>query len=365
MTGIENTTEETNDFSLELFTIPDESAFIPPADFKEDEKEEEEDENKTEEVETTEEKEDAVEEASEEQTQDDEIEESDIDKTLSQLLDKGILLLPDDYEYEDSKEGLEKAFEDSEKYRNQIAFQEAIKYLTSKDGLNITKVKESVEKIESYNSIDTEKLDEDGKLDIVRNFYKTKEYDEQDIDGIIEDLIGNDTKLDRELNVALKYLKKEEEKSLEVQAREIETKKAEQDKVFKDSQNLLKTKLQTTSDFNGWVIKEANKDRIFNGTYKPIKLEDGRVTTEVNAKLEQVLNDPDKYLVLADLLLNNMDDKGFNFSNLQKKAETEAITKIKKSIRDFKNTNTKSKVSGRNSQSTNDFDLSKASLTFG
>ena len=78
MTGIENTTEETNDFSLELFTIPDESAFIPPADFKEDEKEEEEDENKTEEVETTEEKEDAVEEASEEQTQDDEIEESDI-----------------------------------------------------------------------------------------------------------------------------------------------------------------------------------------------------------------------------------------------------------------------------------------------
>ena len=358
--------EKLEGFNLELFTIPDESAFIPGEDFKEDIKE-----NK---IKKPEIKEEIEEEGEEEKEIEEEIEEeeekqngdhepSDIDKTMSELLEKGILLLPDDYEYEDTKEGLEKAFEDSEKFRNQLAFQEAIKYLTSKEGSDLLKIQDSANKIESYQNIDIEKLDADSKIDIIKNFYKLKEYDTNDIDQIVEDLLDNDLKFDKEFNVALKYLKKEEEKVIETKTRELERKKADNEKILKDSQKILKEKLQNKNDYNGYIINAANSDKIFNATYKPVKLDDGTTTNEITKILSEVMNNPDEYLVLADLLLRKT-DKGFDFSHIEQKAETNATKTIKKSIRDFKNTNIKNKTSGKSTQSQSDFDLSKASLGF-
>lgn len=364
-TGNENIEEKLENFSLELFTIPDESAFKPGEGFEEEESE---DEKESEETEVKTELEEKVEENETEQDQDEsnskeEIDLSDVDKTLSSLLEDGILLLPDDYEYEDSKEGLKKAFEDSENYRNQLAFQEAVKYLTSKDGLDVFKVTESVKKLETYQNLDIENATADTKLDVIRDFYKSKEYDDSDIDSLVEDLIGNDIKMTKEFSIAIKYLEKEEKKQLETETeRALENKKA-QEESYRKSQNLLKTKLQTSSDFNGYVINDSNKDRIFNAIYKPIKLNDGNITTEFNNKLTDVLNDPDKILVLADLLLNST-EKGFDFSKFERKAETNATKNIKKSIRDFKNTNNKSKTAGKSGQSQSDFDLSKASLGF-
>lgn len=360
--------EKLEGFNLELFTIPDESAFIPGENFKEEVEEVEEDKKKPE---IKEEKEEKVEEVVEETTETEEEEEetteevelSEIGKTMSSLLEKGILLLPDDYEYEDTEEGLQKAFEDSENFRNQLAFQEAVKYLTSKEGLDAFKIEKSIKKIESYQNMDTETLKVDEKLEVIREFYKSKEYEDADIDSLIEDLAENDTKLAKELGIAVKYLEKEEKKRIEVETKNAADKKVAQEKAYKESQNILKNKLQTTSDYNGYVINDANKDRIFNAIYKPIKLDDGNITTEFNNKLTEVLNDPDKVLVLADLLLNST-EKGFDFSKMQKKAETIATKNIKKSIRDFKNTNVKNKTNGKSGQSQSDFDLSKASLGF-
>lgn len=381
-TGKNITTEKTEDFELNFFEISDESAFNPGEDFKEDapdedeknpkkvnqpsdEEDEEDEDNKStdtsDEDDETDEDDDKT--KSLEKTEDTEPDFSDIDKTMSSLIDEGLLLLPEDYEYEDSKEGLFKAFEDSEKYRNEIAFQEAIKYLTSKDGLDLIKVQESVKKIDSYENLDVEKLSEDDKLNIVKEFYSKKEYDEADIDSIIEDLIGNEIKLERELSIATKYLKKEEEKRIQEEAITVEKRNKAQKEYVENSQKILKQKLQSSSDFNGYIIKESNKDKIFNALYKPIRLEDGNITTDFNSRLSSVLNDPDKILVLADLLMN-MNDKGFDFSTMSQKRESEAVAKVKKSIRDFKNTNTKSKISGKNSQTQNDFDLSRASMEF-
>lgn len=365
--------EKLEGFNLELFTIPDESAFIPGEEFEKQTVEDKKEKIKDEDIKDEEEDETLVTDSDEEEDEDEKDEKlenkdedvdlSDIDKTISELLDKGILLLPDDYEYEDSKEGLEKAFQDSENFRNQLAFQEAIKYLTSKEGSNLIKIKDSSEKIESYKNLDTEKLDSDSMFNIIRDAYKLKEYDDEDIDSIIEDLVGNETKTKKEFSVALKHLIKKEEKESAEEFERIEKDKIQREKIYKESQNILKEKLQTKTDYNGYVINDSNKDKIFNATYKPIKLEDGTVTNEISKILAEVMNNPDEYLVLADLLLKKT-DKGFDFSNIEKKAETKAAINIKKSIRDFKNTNNKNKATGKNSQTQTDFDLSKASLGF-
>ena len=364
-TGKENYKEQDTGFELTMFTIEDEDSFNPGKNFKEEEekekltskeKEEDDDADGVEDDSTDTDTDDS------EDTSDDskkEIEEpSSIDKIMAQLLDEGRLLLPDDYEYEDTEEGLKQAFEDSEKFRNQLAFQEAINYLTSKEGLDLLKVKESVLKIDSYESLDIEKLSEDDKLNVIKEFYKAKDYDDSDIEGILEDLIGDDIKIERELNVATKYLKKEEQKTIQKETEAIAKKREREEQDYKDSQNLLKNKLKESNGYKGYIINESNKDRIFNATYKPIKLPDGNITTEINKRLSDALNDPEKYMVLSDILLND-----FDFSSMLKKEESKATEKVKKSIRDFKNSNTKSKVSGRNSQTQNDFDLSKASMS--
>ena len=94
-----------------------------------------------------------------------------------------------------------------------------------------------------------------------------------------------------------KIFKKEEEKRIQEEAITVE-------KGIKHKKNMLKipknpeTKLQSSSDFNGYIIKESNKDKIFNALYKPIRLEDGNITTDFNSRLSSVLNDPDKILFL-------------------------------------------------------------------
>lgn len=370
-TGKENYKEQDTGFELTMFTIEDEDSFNPGKNFKEEEekekltsKEKEEDDD-ADGVEDTDDNsadndtDDSEDNTDESENKEKEIEEpSSIDKIMAQLLDEGKLLLPDDYEYEDTEEGLKQAFEDSEKFRNQLAFQEAINYLTSKEGLDLLKVKESVLKIDSYESLDIEKLSEDDKLNVIKEFYKAKDYDDYDIEGILEDLIGDDIKIERELNVATKYLKKEEQKTIQKETEAIAKKREREEQDYKDSQNLLKNKLKESNGYKGYIINESNKDRIFNATYKPIKLPDGNITTEINKRLSDALNDPEKYMVLSDILLND-----FDFSSMLKKEESKATEKVKKSIRDFKNSNTKSKVSGRNSQTQNDFDLSKASMS--
>lgn len=371
-TGKENYKEQDTGFELTMFTIEDEDSFNPGENFKEDDDKEKTSSKELEkEVETdtedtdvddndnidTDDSESDIDDSEDKQK---EVEEpSSIDKVMAQLLEEGRLLLPDDYEYEDTEEGLKQAFEDSEKFRNQLAFQEAINYLTSKEGLDLLKVKESVLKIDSYESLDVEKLSEDDKLNVIKEFYKAKDYEDSDIEGIIEDLIGNDIKLERELNVATKYLKKEEQKNIQRETEAVAKRKQEEEAQYKESQQLLKNKLKESNGYKGYIINESNKDRIFNATYKPIKLPDGNITTEINKRLSDALNDPEKYMVLSDILLND-----FDFSSLIKKEESKAVEKVKKSIRDFKNSNTKSKVSGRNSQTQNDFDLSKASFSF-
>lgn len=368
-TGKENYKEQDTGFELTMFTIEDEDSFNPGENFKEEEEKEKpsskekEKEEDVDDVEADAEEDDSTDTDDSEDTSDDskkEIEEpSSIDKIMAQLLDEGRLLLPDDYEYEDTEEGLKQAFEDSEKFRNQLAFQEAINYLTSKEGLDLIKVKESVLKIDSYENLDIEKLSEDDKLNVIKEFYKAKDYDDSDIEGILEDLIGNDNKIEKELNVATKYLKKEEQKAIQKETEAIAKRREQEEQAYKESQALLKNKLKESSGYKGYIINESNKDRIFNATYKPIKLPDGNVTTEINKRLSEALNDPEKYMVLSDILLND-----FDFSSMIKKEESKAVEKVKKSIRDFKNSNTKSKVSGRNSQTQNDFDLSKASFSF-
>lgn len=356
--------DNTEDLKFSFFDVSEGGLSIADdevIDNEEDEKEEEEIVEKVNdpEVETDEEEEEETDDTDEPEKEEEAVEISDVEKTLAELVESGYLLLPEDYEYEDTKEGVSKAFEDSEKFRNQLAFQEAVNFLLSKDGLDMVKVKAVVDDINSIDNLDPEEMEEDDKLKYIKYFYKEiKGVDEDDIDEILESLIETD-RVDKELGIAAKQIKKYRQKEIEAETIRVQQQKEQVKKQLEESQKTLKEKLQQ-DDFNGYEIPKSNKEKVFDMIYKPVKTSNG-VTTEFNNKLESVLNDPDKILVLADLLLN-MDEKGFKFDNLKREIKNEVVDTTKKKLKALRQSGGKVKVSGGFSKSQSDFDLSKASF---
>jgi len=355
------------EINLNIFDLDDEEASTIKEDFEEEEEEKEESPVKKSEEKPTEDDDDSDDDSDDSNNQDDNKQDDDDEevilteeeKVLSEFIESGKLLLPEDYEYESSKEGLSKAFEDSEKYRNQLAFQEAVKFLISEKGIDYVKVQKTREELSNLE--DTDSLDTDSKLELIRQSYQLKGLEEDEIDELLEEAVEDEKYLEREVKIASRLLKKEKEKELLEEAQKPLKAKEEEEKVFKESQELLKNTLEEKNEINGYILSKENKPKIYNAIYKPIKTKEGNVTTEFNKRLEDVLNHPEKILVLADLLIN-MDEKGFKFDSLMLKAESQATDKVKKTLRQLKDKSGKSKVTGRTSQSSKEFDLSKASI---
>lgn len=281
------------------------------------------------------------------------------EKLMATLIEDGVLYLPDDYEYEPTPEGIKQAFADSEAYRNESAFREAINFLLSKEGMDFVKVKQIQNEIQSID-VDNDDLSDNAKVELIKKFYLDKGYEEEDLEEKIEEIIDED-KIDKEFKIAAKYLRREKEKELEQEAQKpVQKVKEQQDQVEAVKRHIQKT-LSEVNEIDGYTIAPKNKQRIFDAIYKPVKDSEGNVTTEFSYRLGAVLANPEKLLVLADILVN-MTDKGYNFQNFQQVVETNLNKTTKRKIKDLSRSDSKAKVTGKNFQTKKEFDLSKASL---
>lgn len=287
---------------------------------------------------------------------------SSVDLAIHNYIEKGYLLLPDDYEYEDNEEAIAKAFQDSETYRNQLAFTEAVKFLTSDKGLDLVQIKAAKERVARYSDIDVEKATDDTMHRVIEDLYRAQDFSPEEISEKIEDLVELG-KVEKEFKRALGRLVKFEEKEIERQAVEAEARQKSAKEEYEKAKNLLVKTLTENEDFNGYVIPKDKHQKLIANVYTPVQLESGGVTTEFNRKLDIALNRADTFLVIAELL-DGMTEKGFDFSTLLNKATTQATKSVKKTLRKVSTTSTKAKVSGKTSQSSSDFDLSKATLGF-
>jgi hypothetical protein len=280
------------------------------------------------------------------------------DSIMAELIEQGSLFLPEDYEYEPTKEGISKALEDSESYRNETAFQEAIKWLISEEGLDFVKIKSIKENMNAFDNVDS--LDTDSKIDIIKNMYQKQGMDESEIDEITEELIYDDKLLNSQLKLAVRVSKKEKENELKEITDEPITRKQNSEREQRENQQLIKSTLGK-DEINGYVLPSPNREKIYKSLYSPVKNNQGDITTEFTERLKMAMGHPETLVVLADLLLS-IDDKGFNFKTLNSIAETKSTNTLKKSIRDIQNSGGKQRMSRANTQTRKDFDLSKASL---
>jgi hypothetical protein len=358
---------EEDDMKISMFELDSDEADSFGAKSDEDDEDEQEEikENEdTEEVEETEktnDDEDESEDDSDEQeeTETDTSELNETEKILATLIEEGSLFLPEDYEYEPTTEGLKKAFEDSEAFRNESAFREAINFLISKEGMDFVKIRQLQTEIESID-VDNDELSDNAKVELIKKFYSDKGFEDEDLEEKIEEIIDEE-KIDKEFKIAAKYLKRQKEKELEVEANRPVEKVQEQKNTVEQTKRYIKQTLNEVSSIDGYTISPKNKDKIFDAIYKPVRDQEGNITTEFSYRLGLVLSNPEKLLVLADILVN-MDDKGYNFKNLEEKLETKVTKTFKKNIKELSKSDSKTKVTGKNFQTKKEFDLSKASL---
>lgn len=278
------------------------------------------------------------------------------DSLMANLIEQGALLLPEDYEYEPTKEGIAKAFEDSEKFRNELAFQEAVKWLISEEGLDFVKVQQLKEDLDSLDNI--ENLDTDSKLEIIKKSYEKQGMDETEIEELLEEMIYDEKLLESQLKISTRFLKKEKDKELEKVVEEPVNNKKNLEKEQRENQELIKNTLYK-EEINGYTLAPKSREKIYKSLYTPVKTDKGDVSTEFSERLKMAMAHPETLVVLADLLLS-IDDKGFNFKTLKAVEETKVTKTIKKSIRDLQNSGAKQKASTNKMQTKKDFDLSQA-----
>lgn len=318
------------------------------------------DENKSDEIDDNEDSDESDgDEDSDEDSSDDSGDSEDLteyDSLMANLIEQGALLLPEDYEYEPTKEGIAKAFEDSEKFRNELAFQEAVKWLISEEGLDFVKVQQLKEDLDSLDNI--ENLDTDSKLEIIKKSYEKQGMDETEIEELLEEMIYDEKLLESQLKISTRFLKKEKDKELEKVVEEPVNNKKNLEKEQRENQELIKNTLYK-EEINGYTLAPKNREKIYKSLYTPVKTDKGDVSTEFSERLKMAMAHPETLVVLADLLLS-IDDKGFNFKTLKAVEETKVTKTIKKSIRDLQNSGAKQKASTNKMQTKKDFDLSQA-----
>jgi hypothetical protein len=255
-----------------------------------------------------------------------EAEESEYDLTGQYDLLKGYgaLDVPEDFEFDGSEEKFEKALQVSEARKQAKLAEDLWKKLPDDFkpllayGLNGGTDLNSY--LNAHSGIDIKEDDlEDVTLQrkVVEEYYlKTSNHPQERIDRMISKLEERGDLYEESIDALneLKQLKEAEKANLVEKAKQEQA--VQQQKALEEAK-----KIEQTIDKVDFV-DETRKNRIKSFILAPIKV-DNRVTTQFDNALEQVFNNEEHFIQLADLLADYNPKQGFNLERIKKKLKTE------------------------------------------
>jgi len=301
----------------------------------------------------TDEPEDVIE---EEPLNDDEPEEDETAKAYFEyLIQNEVIDVPEDFEFDGTAEGINKALEITnatklDKARQEIweklpdDFKPLLAYgLMGGDSL------ESY--LKAYAPADVEDVDISDTLSqrmVLTQYYKTTnpKFDDARIEKMVDKLeaIGD---LKEEAEDALEYMRqlKEEQKAEFLQ--QAEQQKAAEAQRLQEYVDNIKSAIKESKDFN-----ELEKGSIEAMLFNP-----NRETSEFDEKINSAYNNPEHFVQLVSIFRDYDPKKGFTFDRLKKKLKTTTNKTFQELIQE--KTNTKSKVQGSSRNIHEDFDFAK------
>lgn len=286
------------------------------------------------------------------ENEDDEQEPSEDEQELLEqvksLKEMGALFLPDDYEIE----SLEKALEDSNNYRNNVAVNSVFEqlpnveipglgntkdlflYLYQHGGTDIEKFKSTFGE-SSFNPTKYNLENEDDRRKVIDLYYSKKGFSEAKAKKIV-DKIFEDFEDEEEATEALGELTKISAQEQQNHLKELENEKLRKQELAEQAYNQQLEILKTKDVVGGYPIGKTEKSVALNSIYKKVNVA-GKEMTDFDYRLQGVvLRNPELTLALSAFLNTlSQDNKGnisFDLSKFERKEKTKAVRNLKEEV---------------------------------
>lgn len=279
-----------------------------------------------------------------------EVEQTEEEKELFQkvvdLKEMGALFLPDDYEIE----SLDKAVQDSEAFRNQVATKSVFDkipdvevpgvgnakdlflYLFEHGGTDIEKFKSNFGS-ESFDPKNYDLAKEEDRRKVLETFYQKKGFNDVKTKKMV-DKIFDDMDDDTEAAEALGELTTLDAKAKQEHLKELETNKIQKQKDAQDAYNMMHGILEKNQVIGGYPIAKEEKSKALNSLYSQVNV-GGQAMSDFDYRLNGVvLRNPELTLALSAILNTLVEDPktkniSFDLSKFSRQAQTKAVKNLK------------------------------------
>ena len=263
-------------------------------------------------------------------TDDDDESKAQITQYYNALLEYGALDVPEDFEFDGSKEGLEKAFELSDKNKNAKLAADLWEHLPEdfkpllQYALNGGKSLDAF--LETFKEVDYSQLDltdENNQRKVLYDYYRsTSSYSEEKINRMINRLADIGDLEDEAVDAVKELVQYKEQQKEQLLAEAANQEQAAKEATKKQTEELTKL-IETTS-----LIGDERKNRVKAFMFNPIK-ENGQYTTQLNQTMSAITTNPEHLIQLADILADYNPSVGFNFDRLERKSKTKDTKSFK------------------------------------
>lgn len=275
-------------------------------------------------------------------------EQKEVIEQVSSLKNLGALLLPDDYEVE----SVEKALEDSNNYRNQMAIntvfnsipdvevpglgnaKDLFVYMFEHGGTDLDKFKQIFGN-ESFNPNNFDLQKEEDRRKILETYYSKKGFNEAKTKKLV-DKIFDDFEDESEATEALGELVKIDAQSKQAHLQELELKKQEK---LKEAQIAYQHQVDILNGkdlVGGYPMGKEEKPKALNSLYNKVNV-GGKEMSDFDYRLQGVvLRNPELTLALSAFLNTlSQDNKGnvfFDLSKFERKEKTKVVKNLREEV---------------------------------
>lgn len=297
------------------------------------------------EVEVTTQEEEETETEESDETEDLTEEEKGLLQQVTDLRQMGALILPDDYEVE----SLEKALEDSEKYRNNLSVstvfnqipdieipgvgnsKDLFAYLFEHKGSSIDEFKKNFG-TETFDPAKFNLEKEEDRKKVLDMFYTEKGFTEVKKAKIISKIF-DDLEDEAESKDAMEELTKISEDKRKLHLIKLQENEVERQAQAQRTFEALNDIVQKSDVIAGYPIGKEEKPKALNSLYRTVNV-GGQVTTDFNYRLNGVvLQNPELTLALSAFLNTlSKNDKGkmyFDMSKFERREKTKVVSNLR------------------------------------
>jgi hypothetical protein len=275
-------------------------------------------------------------------------EEKELLEKVQSLKELGALFLPDDYEIEN----LEKALEDSNNYRNQVAVNTVFNQLPDVEIPGLGNAKDLFAYMFEHGGTDLEKFKttfgnsafnptsynlekEEDRRKILETYYSKKGFNEVKTKKLVDKLF-DDFEDETEAAEALGELVKLDAQEKQSHLKELEQEKLKKEELAKQEYNNQIQLLQSNNVIGGYPISKEEKTKVLNSLYTKVNV-GGKEMTDFDYRLNGlVLRNPELTLALSaflNTLSQNTDGKVFfDLSKFERMENTKVTKNLKNTI---------------------------------